>query len=254
MGDTSMEHRPSAAEHDAHAAWLARGRNGDGRLVLVNVVVTASLRAADLRYADFDNCTFDGVSLESAVLDGARFRRCSFEGADLRHATALDARFEDCDLRKASVAGFVVGPTGFLRCQFGDFASQPIGKPDVRAAYLVLAPDLSSKADGSRIGSAADIDGRWYTPSRGGRRRFVLRAADGGRLSVVVLDMHVRFTMESGERFAERAVHQTFAQLLEAGIPEPWNTALGDVENRQLRGLVESLSPSWTPAPTTETP
>ena len=56
-----MEHRPSAAEHDAHAAWLARGRNGDGRLVLVNVVVTASLRAADLRYADFDNCTFDAL-------------------------------------------------------------------------------------------------------------------------------------------------------------------------------------------------
>lgn len=254
MGDTSMEQRPSAEERDAHAEWLARGRHGEGRLALTNVVVTASLRGADLRNAAFDNCTFDGISLESAVLDGARLRRCSFEGADLRHASAIDARFEDCDLRKSSVAGLAIGPTGFLRCHFGDFASQPIGKPDVRTAYLVLAPDLSSKGDGSRVGSAPDIDGRWYTPSRGGRRRFVLRAADGGRLSVVVLDMHVRYTMESGQRFAEQAVHQTFAQLLEAGIPDPWNTALGEVENRQLRGLVESLSPSWTPAHTSDTP
>lgn len=247
-----MSERPSATEREAHEAWLARGRTGEGRLVLARVKITAKLDGADLRGADFEMCDFDGASLENAVLDGARFRGCSLERADLRHASALDARFEDCDLRKAAVAGLAIGPTGFLRCQFGDFASQPIGKPDVRAAYLVLAPDLSAKGDGSRIGAAPDVDDRWYTPSRGGRRRFVSRSADGARLVVTVLDMHVRYAIEAGARFSEKSLYQTFAQLLDAGVPQPWSDALSEVENRQLRGLVESLSHAWTPKHTSE--
>jgi hypothetical protein len=242
-----MTARPSATEREAHEAWLARGRTGDGRLSLSHVKITATLDGADLRAADFEMCDFDGISLENAKLDGARFRGCSLERADLRHASGLDARFEDCDLRKAAVAGFVIGPTGFLRCQFGDFASQPIGKPDVRAAYLVLAPDLSATGDGSRVGAAPDIDDRWYTPSRGGRRRFVSRSPEGARLVVTVLDMHVRYAIEAGARFAEKSLYQTFAQLIDAGVPKPWSDALSDVESRQLRGLVETLSLAWTP-------
>lgn len=242
-----MSERPSATEREAHEAWLARGRTGDGRLVLSRVKITAKLAGADLRGADFEMCDFDGASLENALLDGARLRGCSLERADLRHTSAIDARLEDCDLRKSAIAGLVIGPTGFLRCQFGDFASQPIGKPDVRAAYLVLAPDLSAKGDGSRIGAAPDIDDRWYTPSRGGRRRFVSRSEEGARLVVTVLDMHVRYAIESGARFAEKSQYQTFAQLLDAGAPKPWSDALTEVESRQLRGLVEALSHAWTP-------
>lgn len=242
-----MNERPTAEERDAHAAWLARGRTGEGRLTLVGVTITARLERADLRGAQLDQCDLAGAQLDGARLDGARFRSCDLAGADLRHASAIDARFEDCDLRKAAVAGFVIGPTGFRRCRFGDFASQPIGKPDVRAAYLVLAPDLSAKGDGSRIGSAADVDGRWYTPAREGRRRIVSRGADGARLVVTVLDMHVRYTLEAGARFSEQSIHQTFAQLLDHGIPEPWNSALDEVENRQVRGLVEKLARAWTP-------
>jgi hypothetical protein len=242
-----MQDRPSATELDAHTAFIARGRTGEGRLVLSHTKITASLVGVDLSGADFEQCVFEGVSLENAKLDGARFRNCVLERADLRHASAIDARFEDCDLRKTAIAGLAIGPTGFLRCRFGDFASQPIGKPDVRAAYLVLAPDLSAKGDGSRIGSAADVDDRWHTFSREGRRRFVLRSPDGARLVVTVLDMHVRYAIEAGERFAEKSRYQTFAQLLEAGVIEPWNSALGEVESRQLRGLVATLSHAWTP-------
>jgi hypothetical protein len=247
-----MAERPTAEEREAHAAWIARGKTGEGRLTLTHEKITKRLEGADLRGADFEMCDFEAVSLDNAQLDGARFRACSFSRTDLRRASAVDARFEDCDFRKASIAGLVVGPTGFLRCKFGDFASQPIGKPDVRAAYLVLSPDLSAKGDGSRIGSAPDVDDRWHMPSREGRRRFVLRSTDGARLVITVLDMHVRYALDAGARFAEKSVYQTFAQLLDAGVPGPWNEALSEVENRQLRGLVEGLSHAWTPRATTE--
>lgn len=230
----------------AHAAWVARGREGDGRLVAKGLLITRDLEGVDLRHADLEGCRFVNGSLVGARLDGARLRRCSLERADLRHASLVDARFEDCDFRRSQVAGARIERTGFLRCAFGDFASQPIGKPDVRAAYAVVGPDLSAHGDGSRVGTAADIDVRWYTPPNDGRRRrYVFSDANGDRLAVQVLHLHVRFTRESGPRFRDLAVVMGFRQFLAEGAPSPWADAIPEPDRMALRETVDALASAW---------
>lgn len=232
----------------AHADWLARGRTGEGRLVLSGVSVDCSLADTDLRGAEFDASRFVGTSFVRARLDGARVLRSSFERADLRHASLAECRFEDTDLRRAMVAGATLARTGFLRCAFGDFGSQPIGKPDVKSAYAVVAPDVSHAGDGSRIGSPAEVDARWFTaPADGSTRRFAFDAGDGSRFVALVLNMYVTWSREVGPRFQDRVAHQSFGQFLADGAPAPWRESLPDNVGQQLRDTVSALANAALP-------
>ncbi len=234
----------------AHAEWLARGRTGAGRLVVDGETLTGSLEQADLRGAEFQQASLVGVSLLRARLDGARLRRCGLERTDLRHASLIEARFEDCDLRRAMLAGAIIGRSGFLRCAFGDFGSQTIGKPDVRGPYVVVAPDLSSAGDGSRLGVAADVDARWFTaPSGGAPRRFAFDSSDGARYVASLLHMHVLWAREAGPRFQDRVASQTFGQFLADGAPAPFAAALPRAVELTLREAVTALASAWTPEP-----
>lgn len=252
----SHDETASALPHErlsAHAEWFARGRSGEGRLLLADTRLVGSLEGADLRGAELENVDLSGVSLLRARLDGARLKRCSFARGDLRHASLFETRFEDCDLRRAMVAGAVVGRTGFLRCAFGDFGSQTIGKPDVRGPYAVVAPDVSSGGDGSRLGVAADVDARWFTaPNGGANRRFVYDATDGGRFVASLLHMHVQWSKEAGPRFQDRVVSQTFGQFLTEGAPASFRDALPEPVGARIREAVAALAAAWTPdaAPT----
>lgn len=233
---------------EAHAAWLARGRTGEGRLQLRDQTLSGSLEGEDLRHAEFEGCDLGGLRLVRARLDGARLRRCRLLRADLRHASLADARLEDCDLRRAMMAGTVLSKTGFLRCAFGDFGAQTIGKPDVRAPYAVLAPDVSHQGDASRLGTAAELDARWFSaPADGHPRRFVFDANDGTRYVATVLHMHVQWAREVGPRFQDRVAQQTFRQFLADGPPKPWSESLPHSVLGKLRETVGALVDAWTP-------
>ncbi len=233
---------------EAHTAWLARGRVGDGQLRIRATKLGPDLRGRDLSHVDFEDCDFARADLRDANLDGARFRGCTFEAADLRRASAVDARFEAVDLRRAAVADLRIGPTGFLRCCFGDFASQPVGRPDVRGPYAVVSPDLSTRGDKSRIGCAADIDLRWFSPPKDGlERRFEATTPGGLRVVVRALHMHVAWHRETGARFAREAVEQTFGQFLGDGPPRGFEDALPTDALERLGATVRRLAGSWTP-------
>ncbi len=231
----------------AHTAWLARGRVGDGQLKIQGVSFGDDLQGRDFGFVDFEDCDFARADLRRARLDGARFRRCSFGAADLRRASALDARFEECDLRRAAVADLRVGPTGFLRCCFGDFASQPIGRPAVLGPYAVVSPDLSTRGDKSRIGTAADVDLRWFSPPKDGlERRFEASAPGGRRVGVRALHMHVAWHRDTGVRFERDTAEQNFAQFLAEGPPAGFEDALPSESLERLRATVRRLAGIWT--------
>jgi hypothetical protein len=232
----------------AHAAWLDRGLEGEGRLKATSARFAPDLRGLDLRHADFEDCDFRRVDLRDARLDAARFRRCLFEGADLRRASVVDARFEECDLRRAALAGLSIGPTGFLRCRFGDVATQPIGRPEVKGPYVVLAPDTSAHGDASRIGTAAEIDLRWFSPPKDGvERRFEVTGADGLRAGVRVLHMHLHWYHDTGLRFRQQTAEQTFAHFLASGPPPAFALVLPEDARERLTRAVRQLSIAWTP-------
>jgi uncharacterized protein YjbI with pentapeptide repeats len=68
----------------AHAAWLARGKTGAGRL--------------DVVISDADDLAGEGADLAAAYLEAVRLRR-----ADLRSARLDDAELQDVDLREAQL-------------------------------------------------------------------------------------------------------------------------------------------------------
>lgn len=237
----------------AHADWLARGRSGDGRLVVRDATLEGSLAGADLRSCELERVDARGLSLVGTKLDGAKLSAVKLERADLRHASLDDTRFADCDLRRTMIAGASIARTGFLRCAFGDFGSQPIGKPDVHAAYAVVSPDLSRDGDATRIGHAGDVDARWFvSPSSGPGRRIGFESTDGRRFVVLVLHMHLQWSREATPRFQDQVVFQGFATFLAEGAPEPYRAALGDALATRLRQIVTGLVPVPNPDPAGE--
>ncbi|WP_042377371.1 pentapeptide repeat-containing protein [Streptacidiphilus melanogenes] len=51
----------------------------------------------------FTRCSFGGVDLRHATLDGCSFTFCDLSGADLRGASLRGARLSACDLRAADL-------------------------------------------------------------------------------------------------------------------------------------------------------
>jgi uncharacterized protein YjbI with pentapeptide repeats len=105
----------------AHAAWLARGRTGDGRLVIEDENLQGAEAPFDLRGARFVRCDLGGCRFEQMTLhdlelvdcvvhagvlhtssfNNARFERTSFRGADLRMTRAPGLRMAGGDLAAA---------------------------------------------------------------------------------------------------------------------------------------------------------
>ncbi len=233
---------------DAHADFLARGARGEGRLVLRRAARDVVFRGCDLREARFEGASLEGASFESAYLEGARFAECSLEHADLRRADLTDTSFESCDLRRAFVAGAKVRRTGFLGCAMGDFASQTIGRPEVLGPYVVNAPDLSNRGDGSSIGTPADIDQRWYRKPPDDEKRVYEFGADGPRRGARILHLHIVFFEERGLRWDERTVPMTFARFLEEGPPPGFAPSMTDATRDALVETVSRVAERWAPA------
>ena len=229
----------------AHARWRAEPSLG-GRLRAHAARIEASLREADLRGAEFVDCRLDGRDLGGARLDGARLIGCTLEGADLRQSRLVETRFERCDLRRAQLAQAVVARTGFLRCHLGDHATGPIGRPLVTGPYVVLAPDLSSRGDGSYIGDAAELDLRWYAPPDDGLVRTFENHGPNGTYRVQILHMHVRWMHERAPRTPIDEAFQTFGTFLDEGAPEVFDTGLGTTLVDRVRGTVIRLQGRWT--------
>lgn len=108
----------------AHAAWLARGKSGDGRL---DVVISdaeglagegvdlaacrleavrlgrADLRSARLEDAELVDVDLRAAQLDAATLSGGQLRGCWLDGAELDSATLDRVRVEACVLDGASL-------------------------------------------------------------------------------------------------------------------------------------------------------
>jgi uncharacterized protein YjbI with pentapeptide repeats len=83
----------------AHHAWLARGRNGAGRLD----VVTADVRECAIAAGQLDGCRLEGVALDRAELAAIR----------LADAELVDVSFAGARLEAASFAGAVAVDCAF---------------------------------------------------------------------------------------------------------------------------------------------
>lgn len=114
----------SASALRAHAAWLARGSSGEGRLTARG----QDARAQDLRSAPLSGALLAGCNLAGAMLDGTTWASASVAGSSFREAvfgdaTLDDASFVECDLRDAdcSVLAAARTPDGrgtTARCRF----------------------------------------------------------------------------------------------------------------------------------------
>jgi uncharacterized protein YjbI with pentapeptide repeats len=100
----------------AHAAWLARGKSGAGRLVLEGTslggMTLGDLKVQGARFVDvsFDKCRLDFARFDDAELVGCRAVATNFARANLDRATFERCRFERAtmvlsDMRDARVTG-----------------------------------------------------------------------------------------------------------------------------------------------------
>jgi uncharacterized protein YjbI with pentapeptide repeats len=104
----------SRAVASAHAAWLERGRTGDGRLVLSRAKLTgAPARAAKIPAARFESCKLSKIDLSVSTLseaelidclcDKASFRRAYLDGALLERCVLFDADLRLADLPRSKI-------------------------------------------------------------------------------------------------------------------------------------------------------
>lgn len=81
-----------------HARWLARGKEGDGQLVLRHEVWRhTSMSSEKLRAARIEDSTFDGIDLSFTQLDDAFIRASRFLACDLNMAQLDRATIEHSD-------------------------------------------------------------------------------------------------------------------------------------------------------------
>jgi hypothetical protein len=122
----------------------------------------ANLRRTSWRGAKLIACTMSGALLADSVLVGAEFVDCDLRSVDLSAsklgaaASMFGARFMRCDLRWTSWRGRDLSGVELVGCKvFGVF-----GAPTIFDAEIV-APDLSPRGDGTKIGVAEDLLRRW---------------------------------------------------------------------------------------------
>ncbi|WP_042366034.1 pentapeptide repeat-containing protein [Streptacidiphilus neutrinimicus] len=114
--------------------WLAalpryagvRGEDFGGREL-------ASARALQVR---FTRCSFRGVDLRQATLDGCSLTFCDLSGADLRGASLRGVRLAACDLRAADLRGADLSHAGIGRVNTG---APPYGLTDATGVRLAGA-------------------------------------------------------------------------------------------------------------------
>ena len=132
----------------AHEAWLARGRQGPGRLVVAGQNLRGATPAlfplSGARFIDCDlsecrfplyraegleliDCLLEQPDLVGATLDGARVEGCSLVGGDLAAAQLKGARvastsLRGCNLDGSDWTGAVVVEVRFASCSLVDAA------------------------------------------------------------------------------------------------------------------------------------
>lgn len=92
--------------------------------------VLASARPSELR---FTRCSFAGVDLRQATLDGCSFKFCDLSGADLRGASLRGVWLSGCDLRDADLRDADLTEVEFGRVNSG---RSPYGLTDVTGVRL----------------------------------------------------------------------------------------------------------------------
>ncbi|MEJ7599240.1 MAG: pentapeptide repeat-containing protein [Kofleriaceae bacterium] len=123
-----------------------------------------NLERARFRAARLTGCDLNGSVLTNANINHAIFTDCDFRGTSFAATSAttlvtvVNARFIRCDLRASGWAGRCLDEVSFVDCKFYGAHGAP-WLEDV----VIERPDLSSAADGSRIGTKSDVDAGWRT-------------------------------------------------------------------------------------------
>jgi uncharacterized protein YjbI with pentapeptide repeats len=88
----------------AHAQWLARRREGPGRLVTRGAVLTgAELRGMQLSAAQLTEVILDRANLSFSLLAEIELERCSAVAVNLMSADLARAKLRDCKLQRADL-------------------------------------------------------------------------------------------------------------------------------------------------------
>jgi uncharacterized protein YjbI with pentapeptide repeats len=103
----------------------------------------------------FTRCSFVGVDLRHATLDGCWFRFCDLSGADLRGASLRGTRLFGCDLRDADLRDADLTEAKFGRVNSG---RPPYGLTNVTGARLQGAI-LRNVHQDNVIGWPSEADG-----------------------------------------------------------------------------------------------
>lgn len=97
----------------AHEAWLARGRTGDGRLVL-------------------ENAGIGGMALGNLKIDAVRLVHVSFDGGTVDFASLRGAELIDCSAERTNFSHSVFDEASLVRCRFGRASLVHADLKDVR--------------------------------------------------------------------------------------------------------------------------
>jgi uncharacterized protein YjbI with pentapeptide repeats len=101
-------------ELKAHQAWYARGRIGDGRMVLVDENLQGA-HVADLRGVHFTRCDLSGAKLGRRPLDDAELTECTFFDATLNYS-----HWERATLTRCNFVSVFMGCTDFDDASISD--------------------------------------------------------------------------------------------------------------------------------------
>lgn len=131
----------------AHEEWVRRGKNGKGRLVLVDAIhertrIGMYLELSGARFdsvdftdsyfenasfveAEFESVQFERGHLNGTRLNGARVFGCSFEKADLRQTELINVRirgtnFDGAELDHSIWSGASIHSAHFVETSFGN--------------------------------------------------------------------------------------------------------------------------------------
>ncbi len=131
----------------AHRAWYARGKTGDGRLIL-NGRNLGGIAVASLRGARLEHCDLSNANMSIGLMDAVELIDCVFDDARMNHSSWDQAELVNCRFLKAWLG-------------LAKFEHARISGCDWTAAYLETSMWSNSDVNATRFVDANLVDSRF---------------------------------------------------------------------------------------------
>jgi uncharacterized protein YjbI with pentapeptide repeats len=160
----------------AHEAWLARGRTGDGRLILKHQDIVDT-NMPHVEGALFEGVKFSGVRAfansfaKSEILD-VTFERSNLQTSNLKEAKVETSTFVGCNINLVHFDGATINKSKFSQCEL---ARTRWLKAVVTASSFDDVMFHDAKLDGIKM-SACDLRGNYFGASNNAQMATTVNA------------------------------------------------------------------------------